>query len=133
MHWRHEQLSIAMALVDALHHSAQPRARAEERETNSAPRRHEPLPTVTSTQYFSMADDESVLVVGARPPSLGEPPGPCGQSGQGAAAGALRAAVSRCPSAAGARRKDVSGAFLGCFIPTVREPVIAPEAFSHEP
>ena len=63
--WRHEQQSIAMALADALHHSAQPRARAEERGTYSAPRRQEPpLPTVTAgTQFFTLVD-ESVPVTG---------------------------------------------------------------------
>ena len=39
MHWRHERLSVAMALADALHHSAQPRAKPEEAEQYDALRR----------------------------------------------------------------------------------------------
>ena len=43
MHWRHEQLSLRMALAAATHHSAQPRAReGVEGETNDAPRRLKP-------------------------------------------------------------------------------------------
>ena len=40
MHWRHERLSVAMALADALHHSVQPRAKPGEAEQYDAPRRH---------------------------------------------------------------------------------------------
>ena len=39
MHWRHERLSVAMALADAPHHSAQPRAKPGEAEQYDAPRR----------------------------------------------------------------------------------------------
>ena len=39
MHWRHERLSVTMALADALHHSAQPRAKPGEAEQYDAPRR----------------------------------------------------------------------------------------------
>ena len=39
MHWRHEQLSLRMALAAATHHSAQPRAKEGlEGETYDAPR-----------------------------------------------------------------------------------------------
>ena len=43
MHWRHEQLSLRMALAAATHHSAQPRGKkGVEGETNDAPRRPKP-------------------------------------------------------------------------------------------
>ena len=43
MHWRHEQLSLRMALAAAMHHSAQPMAKEEvEGETTDAPRRPKP-------------------------------------------------------------------------------------------
>ena len=43
MHWRHEQLSLRMALAAATHHSAQPRAKeGVEGEMNDAPRRLKP-------------------------------------------------------------------------------------------
>ena len=69
----HEQQTVRMALATVLHHSygrvhtengalrsqnTATRARAEERETNTAPRRQEP-PQPPGTQYFDL-DDESV-------------------------------------------------------------------------
>ena len=54
MHWRHEQLSLRMALAAATHHSAQPRAKEW---VEDAPRRQKPPPP------------------GTRPASLAEPRG----------------------------------------------------------
>ena len=49
MHWRHEQLSLRMALAAATHHSAQARAKeGVEGETNDAPRR--PMPPLPGTR-----------------------------------------------------------------------------------
>ena len=56
--WRHEQLSLKMALAAEAHHSAQPRAKeVEVRELHYAPRRQKPPPP------------------GTRPASLAEPRG----------------------------------------------------------
>ena len=82
MHWHHEQLTLRMVLATVEHHSYRAprgqltatRARAEEREMYSAPRRQEP-PLPAGTQYFTL-DDEMVPVTGLRPACLVEPRGP---------------------------------------------------------
>ena len=94
MHWRHEQLTLQMALAAALHHSrdvgpvsyparrSQRTARAGgvEREVNFEPRlQNPPLPQAASTVFFTFGDDEEVLAAGERPASLAEPPGPVGK------------------------------------------------------
>ena len=61
MHWRHEQLSLRMALAAATHHSAQPRAKeAVEGETYDAPRRQKPPPP--GTQPASLAEPRGDVV-----------------------------------------------------------------------
>ena len=55
MHWRHEQLSLRMALAAATHHSAQPRAKeGVEGETNDAPRR--PMPPLPGTRPATLEE-----------------------------------------------------------------------------
>ena len=63
MHWRHEQLSLRMALAAATHHSAQPRAReGVEGETNDAPRRLKPpLPEKRPAPLEEVAEPQAKL------------------------------------------------------------------------
>ena len=89
MHWRHEQLTLQMALAAALHHSrdvgpvsypalrSQKTARAGgggvEREVNYEPRvQNPPLPQAASTVFYTFGDDEVVLAAGVRPAPLSE-------------------------------------------------------------
>ena len=66
---RHERLSVAMALADALHHSAQPKAKPGEAEQNDAPRR-QVRPPDREAEFHAMS--ESSVVLGGRPPPLEE-------------------------------------------------------------
>ena len=63
MHWRHEQLSLRMALAAATHHSAQPRAKeGVEGETNDAPRRPKPpLPGKRPAPLEEVAEPQAKL------------------------------------------------------------------------
>ena len=58
VHWRHERLSVAMALADALHHSAQPRAKPE-------------TPPDREAEFYALSES-SVVLGGCRPPPLQE-------------------------------------------------------------
>ena len=69
MHWRHERLSVAMALADALHHSDQPRAKPGEAEQYDAPWRQMNLPD-REAEFYVMS--ESSVVLGGQPPPLEE-------------------------------------------------------------
>ena len=61
MHWRHERLSVAMALVDALHHSAQPRgSNRGESEQYDAPRRQMTSPD-RDVEFDAMSESSVVL------------------------------------------------------------------------
>ena len=62
MHWRHEQLSLRMALASATLHSAQPRAKEVEGETNDAPRRPKPpLPGKRPAPLEEVAEPQAKL------------------------------------------------------------------------
>ena len=71
---RHERLSVAMAPADALHHSAQPRARPGENEQNNAPQR-QTTPPARDREFFigSESDEDSQGLSGQRPDALLEP------------------------------------------------------------
>ena len=70
MHWRHERLSVAMALADALHHSAQPKAKLGEAEQYDAPGR-QMTPPDRDAEFYAMSES-SVVLGGGRPPPLEE-------------------------------------------------------------
>ena len=57
MHWRHERLSVAMPLADALHHSAQPKARPRENEEFYVPRQQQ-TPPARGSEFFIGYDEE---------------------------------------------------------------------------
>ena len=63
MHWRHEQLSLRMALAAATHHSAHPIAKeGVEGETNDAPRRPKPpLPGKRPAPLEEVAEPQAKL------------------------------------------------------------------------
>ena len=63
-----------MALADALHHSAQPRARPGENVHNNAPRR-QTTPLASGSEYFIGSDDSRLEEM--RPPPLEEDGAPC--------------------------------------------------------
>ena len=71
MHWRHERLSVAMTLADALHHSAQPRAKPGEAEQYDAPRR-QMTPPDREAEFYALSES-SVVLGGCRPPLLRGP------------------------------------------------------------
>ena len=74
MHWRHEQLSLRMALAAATHHSAQPRAKeGVEGETNDAPRRPKPPLPGTRPEPLEEVAEPQGLSAAPRCPDAGVP------------------------------------------------------------
>ena len=74
MHWRHEQLSLRMALAAATHHSAQSRAKeGVEGETNDAPRRPKPPLPGTRPEPLEEVAEPQGLSAAPRWPDAGVP------------------------------------------------------------
>ena len=81
--WRHEKMAIQMALSEAMHHSA---PRGAWHVSNEALRGQKPdrAEDAAGTEFFAMSVSEvdELPAAGARPPSLGEPPGPAVKVGR---------------------------------------------------
>ena len=63
MHWRHERLSVAMALADALHHSAQPRVKPGKAVQYDAPRR-QMTPPDREAEFYAFGAESAASSLG---------------------------------------------------------------------